>query len=255
VDPDKVEPYQAALADLNDDTVFDQSRDKIQAGLKAIESIRADLSREKARYIAASSQAEFDLADQFALCIQQNATLRGTDVNYSQTRDQYMAEKAAWILAYEQSQGRGRVLLAGHDGHIEKSAAAAQYRSMGSRLSETFTDRYFAIGTDLYESTFNSAESGSGERKQFSVKNHNPLNQSFENTGMDTAYLDVQRGMENPTLQTLLTTSQAMTNIGDDFSVFHQFLEAAYTLKMVPSKAYDGIIYVSQGTPTTMLTQ
>lgn len=253
VDPQKTAVYQASLADLNDETVFNQSRGKIQSGLQAIISIRADLDREKARYIAASSQAEFDLADQFAACIQQNATLRGTDVNYSQTRDLYMAEKVTWILAYEQNQGRNRVLLAGHNGHIEKSAATPLYRSMGSRLAETLTDQYFAIGTDLYESQFTSAESGSKERKQFSVKNHNPLNQVFKNTGVDMAYLDIRRGMENSTLQSLLTTQQPMTNIGDDFNFLYQFIEPAYTIKMVPAKAYDGIIFVNKATPTTML--
>jgi erythromycin esterase len=253
VDPGKVAVYQAAMSDLNDETVFNQSHDKIQTGLQAIKSIRADLNREKDRYIAASSQSEFNLADQYATCIEQNATLRGTDVNYSQSRDQYMAEKVKWILAYEQNQGRSRLLLAGHNGHIEKSAAAAQYRSMGSRLSEAYAKQYFTIGTDFYEGEFNSAESGSGERKQFSVKNHNPLNQSFENTGLNVAYLNIQKGIKNPVLKSLLTTQQPMTNIGDDFSVLSQFIEPFYTLKMIPAQAYDGIIFVNKATPTRLI--
>jgi erythromycin esterase len=253
VDPQKVEPAAAALADLNDETVFDQSKEKIQAGLKAIQNLRAGMAREKERYIAASSADGYDLADQYAACIEQNATLRGTEVNYSQARDQYMAEKVTWILNYEQRQGRGKLFLAGHNGHVEKSAAAAQYRSMGSRLSEQYGDAYFTIGTEFFESDFNSAETGSGERKQFSVKNSSPLNRVFEHTGLPVAYLDIQQASENAALKPLLTSPQPMSNIGDEFSALYRYVEGLYTLKMTPAKAYNALIFVRHATPTTMI--
>jgi erythromycin esterase len=253
VDADKADAYRTGLSDLNDETVFNQSREKIQGGLQAIETILAEMEQEKEQYIAATSPAEFDLAYQFATCIQENATLRGTDVSYTETRDRYMAEKVAWIVSFEQNQGRKGILLAGHDGHIEKSAAAAMYRSMGSRLQETFGDQYFAIGTDFYESTFNCKESGSGERKQFSVKNGNKLNSAFRNSGMDIAYLDIQTALENPALSKILTSNLWMSNIGDEFSGLYRFVKFFYALKMVPVEAYDAIIFVRSATPTTML--
>lgn len=254
VDPEKVEPYRAALAGLNDQTVFDQQREKVQAGLKAIEGIRADMQREKERYIAASTKPAFDLADQFAASIEENATLRsGSDNNYSQLRDQYMAKKIQWILNYEKSQGRGKVLIAGHNGHIEKSAAAAQYRSMGSWLNETYGEQYFAIGTEFLESTFTCKEQSSQARKQFSVKNESSLNRAFGATGMDTAYLDIRSAQESAALKPLLTSKQPMSNIGDSFSAWSAYLPPAYTLQMVPAKAYDAIFFVRKATPTTML--
>jgi erythromycin esterase len=253
VDPQEVEPAAAALADLNDETVFNQSKEKVQAGLKAIQDLRAKMDREKEGYIAASSADAYALADQFAACIEQNATLRGTDVNYSQARDQYMAEKVSWIFDYEQRQGRNRLFLAGHNGHVEKSAAAPQYRSMGSRLNEQYGDRYFTIGAEFYESDFNSAETGSSQRKQFSVKNSSVLNRVFEHTGLTVAYLDIRRASENEILKPLLNSPQPMSNIGDEFSALYRYAAGFYTLKMTPAKAYDALIFVRHATPTTMI--
>lgn len=253
VDPEKVEPVRAALADLNDATVFDQQPEKIRAGLEAIQTVRTEMQREKERYIAASSALEFDLADQFALAIEQNATLRSGSGNYSELRDQYMAEKVAWIADFEQRQGRGKVLVAGHDGHIEKSASAAAYRSMGSRLSETFGSRYFAIGTEFLESTFNSKDSASGERRQFTVRNRHALNRAFEVTGLEIAYLDIRAALQSPDLAPLLTTRQPMSNIGDSFAGWQAYVSMFYTISIPPAEAYDALIFVRSATPTTML--
>lgn len=253
VDPALVEPYRAALADLNDETVFDQQREKILAGLAAIEEIRAGLATNKERYTAASSQLAFDLAEQYAASIQQNAALRSGSGNYSELRDQYMAEKVGWIVDYEKAQGRGKLLIAGHNGHIEKSAAAAQYHSMGSRLAEQYAGAYFTIGTEFIESTFNAADAGGSGRKQFSVKNNSALNRAFAAAGMDVAYLDIQSALENPTLQALLISKQPMSNIGDSFAGWQGYIEMFYTLQMVPADAYDAIIFVKKATPTTML--
>ncbi len=253
VDPTLVEPYQAALADLNDETVFDQQPEKIRAGLAAIEAIRAEMASNKQRYTAATSPLAFDLAEQYAASIQENATLRSSSGNYSELRDQYMAEKVGWIVNYEKAQGRGNVLIAGHNGHIEKSAAAPAYRSMGSRLSEQYAGQYFTIGAEFIESTFNCKDAGSGERRQFTVKNNNPLNRAFGSSGLDTAYLDIRSARSSPVLQTLLTTGQSMSNIGDSFSAWQRYIGMFYTLKMVPADAYDALIFVRQATPTTML--
>jgi erythromycin esterase len=253
VDLAKQEEYRAGLADLNDETVFDQQPEKIRAGLEAIRQIRAEMLTEKERYVAASSQDAYALADQYALAIEQNATLRSGSVNYSQQRDQYMAEKVSWIVDYEQSQGRGKVLIAGHDGHIEKSAAAAAYRSMGSRLSEQYGEKYFAIGTEFIESSFLAKDEGSGERKLFSVRNNHALNRAFSVTGMDVAYLDIENALASESLSPLLTSAQPMSNIGDSFKGWYAYLPMLRTIKMVPVEAYDAIIFVREATPTTLL--
>ncbi|NMC34802.1 MAG: erythromycin esterase family protein, partial [Veillonellaceae bacterium] len=150
---------------------------------------------------------------------------------------------------------RGKVLIAGHTGHIEKSAAAPQYRSMGSRLSEIYGAHYFAIGTEFVESVFNSKDDASGERKVFSVKNNNKLNQAFAAAEMNRAYLEIQPALDIPAVKPLITTKQGMSNIGDSFSALHAYLPMLYTIQMVPADAYDAILFVRSAHPTTMLAE
>jgi len=253
VDPTAVEPYRASLADLNDETVFDQQPDKIKAGLRAIQDIRKEMQDNKAEYVAASSEAEFSIADQFAASIEENATLRSGSVNYAQTRDEYMANKVRWIMEYEQQQGRGRLLIAGHTGHIEKSAAAAQYRSMGNRLSEAFGAQYFAIGAEFIESQFTCKDAASNERRVFSVKNNNRLNRTFAAADLETGYMDVQSALKMDDIRPLVTSRHAMSNIGDSFGAWYAYFSPLFTIKMVPAEAYDAIIFVRNAHPTTML--
>ena len=256
VDPGKVEVYRARLADLNDATVFDQSKEKVQAGLSAGELILADLQQNKSAYLAAASAEEFEMALQYATSIRENAVLRGTDVNYSNTRDQFMAQKVQWIAGYEQKMGREKLFIAGHNGHIEKSSASPLYRSMGDILQETYADRYFAIGTEFYQSTFNCKDGTSGERKVFDVKNNGTsvLIDAFRGSGSAVAYLDIRQAMQaDPSVEKMLTTKLRMSNIGDEFNSLYRFSKAFSTLQMAPAEAYDAILFVREATPTTLL--
>ncbi|MCM1988908.1 erythromycin esterase family protein [Oceanirhabdus seepicola] len=255
VDNDKYSTYETSLVNLNDETVFDQEQGKIKKGLKNIENIMSELEKNKENYITKSSIAEFDIAFQYALCIKENATLRGTNVNYCQTRDHYMAQKVQWILSYEEMIGNDKLFIAGHNGHIEKSSDSfVGYTSMGERLSETYGDRYFAIGTEFYENTFLCRESSSGERKEFSVKNDkNDLIKMYAETDKVISLLDIKRAMENDELNKLLSAKQSMGNIGDDFNKTLKLIKTAYTVSMVPKDTYDAIIFVKNATPTTML--
>ncbi len=255
VDGNKSTNYETSLVDLNDETVFDQEENKIKKGLIAIENIMNEMEENRETYITKSSKAEFDIAFQYALCIKENATLRGTNVNYSETRDQYMAQKVQWILSYEEMRASNKLFLAGHNGHIEKSSASlVGYTSMGQRLSEIYGERYFAIGTEFYQNTFLCRDSSSGERKEFSIKNDkNDLIKIYEQTEKESSLLDIKTAMENTELNQLLSAKQSMGNIGDEFSKTLKLIKTGYTISMVPKDAYDAIIFVKNATPTTML--
>jgi erythromycin esterase len=255
VDSEKGSAYETSLTDLNDETVFDQKKDKIEKGLKAIEAIISELEQNKDKYVAKSSIAEYKLAAQYALCIKENSTLRGTNVNYSETRDKYMAEKVQWIYDYEKSKGNNTLFLAGHNGHIEKtSASKAGYTSMGQRLQEVFKEEYFAIGTDFYKNTFRANDSISGERKEFSITNSNSdLMKLFIKSNKEVALLDIKAAAKDEQLSKVLSSKQKMGNVGDEFNGITKFLSATYTINMVPEKAYNAVIFVRNATPSTML--
>jgi erythromycin esterase len=255
VDNEKNSAYESSLLDLNDETVFDQKKDKIQKGLKAIETIISEMEQNKDKYISKSSMGEYNLASQYAICIKENATLRGTSVNYSETRDKYMAEKVRWIFDYEKGNGNNTLFLAGHNGHIEKtSASKAGYTSMGQRLKEVFKDEYYAIATEFYKNTFRVKDSVSGKRKEFSIKNNkSDLMKLFIKSNKEVALLDIKTAAKDEQLNKVLSSKQKMGNVGDEFNGVTKFLSATYTINMVPSNAYNAVIFVRKATPTTML--
>ncbi|WBW96287.1 erythromycin esterase family protein [Oceanirhabdus sp. W0125-5] len=255
VDSEKYSDYDTSLADLNDETVFNQEEKKIKKGLKAIENIMSEMEQNKDSYITKSSQSEFDMAYQYALCIKENAILRGTNVNYSEVRDRFMAQKVQWILAYEESQGNEKLFIAGHNGHIEKSSASlVGYTSMGQRLKEAYKEKYFAIGTEFYENKFLCRDGSSGERVEFSIKNNtNDLIKMYEEIDKEISFLDIRRAEENKELKKLLSSKQSMGNIGDEFSSMSKVIKSGYTISMIPKDAYNAIIFVKNATPTTML--
>jgi erythromycin esterase len=255
VDNEKNSAYEASLVDLNDETVFDQKKDKIQKGLKAIETIISEMEQNKDKYISRSSLREYNLASQYALCIKENATLRGTNVNYSEARDKYMAEKVRWIFDYEKGNGNNTLFLAGHNGHIEKtSASKAGYTSMGQRLKDVFKDEYYAIATEFYKNTFRVNDSISGKRKEFSIKNNkSDLMKLFIKSNKEVALLDIKTAAKDEQLNKVLSSKQKMGNVGDEFNGVTKFLSATYTINMVPANAYNAVIFVRNATPTTML--
>lgn len=254
VDGSKTELYSKNLLDLNDETVYNQSKDKIQTGLTSIENIISDMDRNKEQYILKSSQVEFDLAYEYAKCIKENATLQSDGSNYSNVRDKFMADKVQWIVSYEKELGNNKICITGHNGHIEKSSASS-YKSMGNILADIYKKQYYAIGTDFGESTFNCRDIVTGERKEFSLKNNdtNKLITLFGNTGYEQGLLDISKADENPEYKELLASTIKMSNIGDEFCELYKLSPKYYTLNMVPSNAYDGIIFVKHATPTKML--
>lgn len=244
-----VDKYKNLLRNLNDKTVYDQQADKVKEGLKGIENLISDMEENKAKYIKSSSEKEYILALQFAQSIKENATLRGADINYSHVRDKYMANKIKWILEYEKG---NMIFINGHNGHIDKSSAVGAYTSIGKYLADQFGNSYYAIGTDFNKSTF-SAVTRKDKDKTFTIKKSNPLVDQFINLPENEYFMDFKKAKTNPYLKKIIEEKQPMGNVGSDFNSWQKISKKFYTLNMVPSKAYDGIIVVKNATATEKL--
>lgn len=251
--PEKVSEYEQELSDLNDETVFNQDQELIVQGLNAVQALLEDMEKNREVYAAATSAAEYDLAYACGNSIRENAVLRGTNVNYGSTRDEYMAEKLRWIDLYESAGRETRLLLLGHNGHVEKTSASG-YRCLGEHLNELYGAEYFAIGTEYSESTFLSKDT-SGSRKEFHVLNGNSsrLSTVLGKVTEGPVYLDFAVCKEDPEMESLLGKSVRMSNIGDEFNRLLGLLPQFRTLKMIPNEAYDALIYIKKVTPTTMI--
>lgn len=239
------EEYEPLLADLNDDTVYSQEEEKVTAALAHVEKLMEVMNASRESYLAVTEEAEYEFALQCAQSVKENATLQTAGVNYSQLRDEYMKNKVDWILDHE---GNQMIFITGHNGHIEKTSASG-YTSMGKRLADSYGEDYFAIGTDLLETSVN-VNTSSGENVVLSISNKNDVTALFEGTEENISYLDMTRIPRDSGLGNIISRENRMLCIGAEFNSWQKLFKNLYTLKMVPDEAYDGLIVVKNATPT-----
>ncbi|MED4583240.1 erythromycin esterase family protein [Brevibacillus choshinensis] len=258
IDPALASKYGIALANLNDKTVYDQKQAHIQEGLSHIINLIEQMKENKSVYIAKSSEKDYELALAFAEAIKQNATLHGTNANYNNTRDRFMAEKVLWILSFEKKYySRENIFIAGHNGHIEKTSTSMGITiCMGAYLAKTLGDQYYAIGSEFYESSFIANDATTNERKEFYVKNsgNDRLALLFAHANVKDGFLDFAKASHDENFTAYLNRAQPISAIGAVFSGLYGKMEKMYTLQMIPAKAFDAIIFVRTATPSVMIT-
>ncbi|MEV4177693.1 erythromycin esterase family protein [Nonomuraea sp. NPDC049709] len=251
VDPARVRPVEESLAALTDATRSEQDKEKLAAAATAAERLVAQMKDNRERYVSIGSEESFALAVHHAETIQRGAQLQTSGNDYASKRDAWMAENVGWIADMEAVQGRKKIIVGGHNGHIDKSGAAFAYEAMGRRLAKAYGEDYFTIGTDFGTSTFVSKDDDSGERKQFTVSHTTPLAKLFGDEPM--GYVNLAQASTKPGNRRLLTSEVRMGNVGDGFRSVYSALSWAYTVKMVPAEAYDALVYVPKASPVTPL--
>jgi erythromycin esterase len=157
-----------------------------------------------------------------------------------------MKNKVDWILERE---GGNLIFITGHNGHIEKTSASPGYTCMGERLAKDYGKAYFAIGTDVLETTFN-AVTKSGKEKVITVKHKNVLTKQFAGLSSNINYLKFVKAEENSQLAQILNRRLAMVNIGAEFDSWQKISSFFYTLKIVPDRGFDGLIVLQNATPS-----
>lgn len=237
--------YEPLLADLNDDTVYSQNEEKVTAAITCVDNLLETMNASRESYLSVTEEAEYEFALQCAQCIRENATLRTAGTGYSQLRDEYMKNKVDWILNHE---GNQMIFITGHNGHIEKTSASS-YIGMGNRLADSYGEDYFAIGTDLLETSVN-VNTSSGENVVISVSNKNEVTALFQGAEDNVSYLDMTRIPEDSSLGKIVAKDNRMLCIGAEFNSWQKLFKNFYTLKMIPNEAYNGLIVLKNGTPT-----
>ncbi|MEV6153720.1 erythromycin esterase family protein [Nonomuraea sp. NPDC052129] len=251
VDPARVRPVQESLADLTDASRAEQDEKKIVTAGTAAERLVDEMTKNREKYVKLSSQESFALAVHHAETIQRGAQLQASGNDYNSKRDAWMAENVRWIADTEAAQGRKKIILGGHNGHIDKSGAAFSFESMGRRLAKAYGKDYFTIGTEFGTSTFVSRDDGSGERKRFTVSHTSPLAKLFGDQPL--GYVNLAQASSQPGNREVLTSKVSMGTVGDGFRSIYSSLSWTYTVKMVPAQAYDALVYVPHAGPVTPL--
>lgn len=238
-DPAAAEDLDGRLTALTDDRRSEA--DLVRAAQPAIEQLAETL-----RTHAQPGDPAYAIAVRAAETLRQGARLSTvSQQDYGRVRDQFMADNLTWIVDHESP--RGRVVLNGHNGHLDKTSAAYPHPNVGQLAAQKWGDRYRVIGTEYHHSTFLS---GQGTRRtQFSVTNNTPLRGIYTGTGQ--GYLEFAGA--DARNRELLQRSLPMGSAGESFAAWMGVVPGFSTVNMVPTRAYDALILVERATPVTML--
>lgn len=247
VDGELAENYRALLADLNDETVYTQDKEKVKNALTAANELLGKMEENKDAFVAQTDEKQYEFALQCVHCICQNATLRGSGMNYSTLRDEYMKNRVEWIYQYE---GGQLLFINGHNGHIEKTSKSG-YTCMGEYLADSYGDAYYAIGMDVAKTTFR-ANSSSGESAVMTIENENNLTEAFKNTDRNISFMDFEKAGADSAVQQMLKSEADMLNIGAEFNSWQKTVKKFYSLSMIPEESYDAVIVIKEDQPSTL---
>lgn len=167
-------------------------------------------------------------------------------------RDRMMAENAMWILHQEQARGHQRILVTGHNGHIEQFGSyGPDAKVMGNLLADELSDGYFAIGTDFYRTACNLPKGTDGKRLTHTFYSHDPLAKASKVCGFAESYLDFSAIPEGSALKEQLGAYMWMGSLGEQYSaLFMSIFPRLYRVWRSPLAVYDAMIFVTDAHPT-----
>ena len=177
------------------------------------------------------------------------------DTPYYDYRDRCMADNVLWILDTEERIGSGRIMIAGHNGHIAKSDT--EFACMGENLHEDLGSAYYAIGTDYFTADVsihdNSTMYENPQRRTHHFCSQDPLAYQACYMENNMYFLDFASvAEEGSELYEQLHTNTRMAAVGEGYMwLWYVFTDSIRPLQ-VPADLYDGMIYVYHAEPISV---
>jgi erythromycin esterase len=165
-------------------------------------------------------------------------------------RDRLMAENTQWIAEQERKAGCERIFVAGHNGHV---ARWGSFDSMGKLLAKEMGESYYVIGTDFYKTCCNLPSGSNGRRTNQVFYSHDPLAKAAKMAGLDICWLDFAKASRSPELAKLISQYIYMGNLGEGYAWYMRLLPPSYRIFQPPAELYDGMIFVAEASPTTII--
>ncbi len=139
------------------------------------------------------------------------------------------------------------IVVMGHNGHV--GYAGSYVKTMGAYLKEDLGDEYFVIGTDYFKTTcsMNSAK-GRGNHKFCSA---DPL--AYQAKQQGTYYLRFDDVKDNERLNNLVHNKMYTGSLGEGYSFLNQLAPNSVRVNVPARDLYDGMIFVYEATPFTLL--
>lgn len=197
------------------------------------------------------TQVSIHAADMLIQHFQLNTQMSVDSNRGADLRDAFMAENVQWILQQEQSLGKDKIFITGHNSHVAKWES---YDGMGKLLQDHLDDDYYVIGTDFYKTKCN-LPTPSGKRTNQVFYSHNPLAKSAKEAGFTSCWLDFSQIPEESELGRQILEYCFMGNLGEWYSFLMRLLPASYRMFQPPAQLYDSMILITNASPTTIHSQ
>ena len=171
--------------------------------------------------------------------------------------DKYMFENAKWIIQSSKKYNDGKVIIVGHNDHIQKGIAlnANENRQLGYWLDNEYKKKYYNIGSEFSRGLFYSYDMNDDYKlKVFqvdkSIKNDMAA-RLFEKTNISMFCLDLKATVQdNTNFLNFILSINRYNSIGaiyddkkDDFGVDDLILK----------DMYDAILYIKDSNNTSPL--
>ena len=111
------------------------------------------------------------------------------------------------------------------------------------------------IGTDFYKTRCNMPSGANGKRTVQTFYSHDPLAKAAKRAGLALCYVDFQKAAESPELAPYVSNYHYMGSLGEGYSLLMRLLPPSYRIFQPPATLYDGMIFVSDASPTEILSQ
>ena len=208
----------------------------------SLETYREALSDNQYRNLAGIDKV-LKCFDNILLSKELAAIPSGNSIAYGTYRDKAMKDN---IIGISDSVGYP-IMITGHNGHV--GYAGSYVKTMGAYLKEALGDDYFVIGTDYFKtSTSLSTEKG---RKNYTYYSADPL--SYQAKRLGTYYLRFDDLKDNEKLNSIVTGKMPTGSLGEGFKPLNKFLPGTIRLYAPPADLYDGMIFVYEASPFTIL--
>ena len=126
---------------------------------------------------------------------------------------------------------------------------------MGKILSKDAENGYYVIGTDFYKTRCNLPERSSGKRTEQVFYSHDPLAKAAKLAGYDRCWLDFAKIPDPSELGREIAEYTYLGNLGESYSPLMRLLPPSYRMFQPPAILYDSMIFVSDATPTKMISE
>lgn len=254
---DSVEAHYACYREYQDTTVTQNYgsapapiRERCRAGVRAAHAL---VERGEARWASGSGAPAYQTALQAARIVVQNEDVRGTPLQGTVLRDQYMAENVEWLA--DQAPTGSRLVLWAHNAHVSRADPW-----MGMHLRQRYGAGYRPVGFSFYSGSFNaviplpgfppSTQLGVAEIPD-SLTTPRSYNHQFHRLGMPRFFVNLQPLQSGaPSGAEWLLGPRHLRMIGAGYDARNQ-QNSYWQARLVDE--YDIMIHVDQSAPTELL--